>query len=447
MIIRARPERDWGAPAAMNDYDKALTARGSSEDRVTDPATPDLICRIARRGCLARLEGITVGRLTVRDGSGSVSFGQSAPDRELDIQIRVDDPSAWLDLASGGTIGAAEAYMQGKWHSNDLAGIMRLLAVNRQVMDGLEGGLARISQPLLRLAHWVRRNSRRGSRRNIHAHYDLGDELFSLFLDPTMMYSSAVYPAAHSSLETAAVHKLDLICRKLALGPDDHLLEIGTGWGGLALHAAKHYGCRVTTTTISANQLQFARRRVAEAGLGERVKVISQDYRDLSGQYDKLVSVEMIEAVGLRYLDTYFRACSERLKPCGRMLLQAIVIADRHYDQARRSVDFIQKYIFPGGALPSMAALMQSVARVSDLQITDLHDIGLDYARTLEDWRARFLARLNEVRALGYPDEFIRMWEWYLAYCEGGFRERATSAVQVVFDKPASRLHARLMIS
>lgn len=424
----------------MNKLDKTLDEQPAGRAAEAAGLRADGVSRLARSGCLRRLTGISDGRLVIRDADGAWEFGKPTALCQQEVQVRVSDPGAWLDLATGGTIGAAEAYMQGKWQASDLTGLMRILVLNREVMDGLERGLARLGQPLLRLVHWYRRNSRRGSRRNIHAHYDLGNELFSLFLDPTMMYSSAVYPRADSSLEEAAVHKLELICRKLELGPDDHLLEIGTGWGGLALHAARHYGCRVTTTTISANQLEHARRRVAEAGLADRVTVLSTDYRDLRGQFDKLVSVEMIEAVGLRYLDDYFRACSERLKPCGRMLLQAIVIADRHFEQAKRSVDFIQKYIFPGGALPSMAAMLDSVARRTDLQLSGLQDIGLDYARTLGDWRERFLARLADVRALGYPDEFIRMWEWYLAYCEAGFRERATSTVQLVFDKPRCRL-------
>jgi cyclopropane-fatty-acyl-phospholipid synthase len=255
-----------------------------------------------------------------------------------------------------------------------------------------------------------------------------------------MMYSSAVFPRPGASLEEASTHKLDLVCRKLQLEPGDHLLEIGTGWGGLALHAARNYGCQVTTTTISRNQFEFARERVRAAGLEERITILMDDYRDLTGTYDKLVSIEMIEAVGHDFLDNFFRICSDRLKPSGRMLLQSIVIADRNYAEARNSVDFIQKYIFPGGALPSCGAILDSVSRVADLQLTHLHDIGLDYARTLQIWRERFLQRRPDVRQLGYPDEFIRMWEWYLAYCEGGFLERAISAVQVAFDKPACRL-------
>lgn len=420
----------------MNDFDDTFDrAQTSAAERGTGFAV-----RLARRAVHQQLKSLLHGRLRIRDALGTAVFGEASGQAATEVTVQIRDLSAWLDIATGGTIGAGEAYMAGKWHSNDLLAAMRLLVVNREVMNGLESGMARFGSALLRLAHWHHRNTRAGSRRNIHAHYDLGDELFSLFLDPSMMYSAAVFPHAEATLEEASLHKLDLICRKLELQPDDHLLEIGTGWGGLAIHAACHYGCRVTTTTISQNQFEFAQRRVQAAGLADRITVLSQDYRDLQGQFDKLVSVEMIEAVGHRFVDQYFRICSERLKPAGRMLLQSITIADRYHEQARHAVDFIQKYIFPGGALPSMSAISSTVARMTDLQLTHLQDIGLDYARTLRIWRERFLQRQPEVRGLGYPDEFIRMWEWYLLYCEAGFMERATSTVQLVLDKPACRL-------
>jgi len=425
----------------MNELEKVIEQQS---DPLLAPAAsqPGLAIRVARRACLRRLGGLADGRLTIRDWRGSSVVGEADGPGAPDASVHVIDPSAYLDLATAGTIGAAEAYMQGKWSTPDPLELVRLFVRNRAMMDDVEGGLARLGVPLLRLAHRLHRNSRGGSRRNIHAHYDLGDDLFALFLDPTMMYSAAIFPHSESSLDEAAVHKLDVICRKLELRPEDHLLEIGTGWGGLAIHAARHYGCRVTTTTISQNQLEYARRRVREAGLEDRVEVVARDYRDLDGEYDKLVSIEMIEAVGHEFLDTYFEICARRLRPTGRMLLQAIVIADRHYEQARRSVDFIQKYIFPGGALPSLGSMLDAISRRTDLQLTGLQDIGLHYARTLECWRKRFLSRLREVRRLGYPDEFVRMWEWYLAYCEGGFRERAISGVHLVLDKPLCRLPA-----
>ncbi|MSR09162.1 MAG: class I SAM-dependent methyltransferase [Gammaproteobacteria bacterium] len=427
----------------MNDVEETLDRPDTG--RTAEPR-PQLTAalRLARRGVHDVLASITAGRLQLQDPLGSFAFGSpptAAPSPAApDVTLHIHDFSAYLDIATGGTIGAAEAYMAGKWTVSDLPGVMRLLVINREVMKRLESGMARLGGALLKVAHWQHRNSRAGSRRNIQAHYDLGNELFALFLDPTMMYSSAVFPRPEASLEEASLHKLDLLCRKLDLQPSDHLLEIGTGWGGLALHAAQNFGCCVTTTTISRNQFDFATERVRKAGLSDRITIISEDYRDLKGTFDKLVSVEMIEAVGLNFLDSYFRVCSERLKPAGRMVLQSIIIADRNYEQARHAVDFIQKYIFPGGALPSCGAMLSSVSRVTDLQLTNLQDIGLDYARTLQIWRERFLRRLPDVRRLGYPDEFVRLWEWYLAYCEGGFLERAISAVQVVFDKPDCRL-------
>ena len=285
----------------------------------------------------------------------------------------------------------------------------------------------------------MRRNSRAGSRRNIAAHYDLGNEFFRSFLDETLMYSAATFEHEQQSLHDAQVARLDRICRKLELGPDDHLLEIGTGWGGLALHAARHFGCRVTTTTISREQWTLARERVREAGLGDRVEVLCEDYRDLTGTYDKLVSIEMIEAIGHQYYDTYFAKCSELLAPHGAMLLQAITIADQRYERARRSVDFIQRYIFPGSCIPSVAALSSSIARASDLRLFHLDDIGPHYATTLAHWRQNLRANLARVRSLGYGEEFIRMWEYYFCYCEGGFMERVIGDVQMLLVKPGNR--------
>ncbi len=394
----------------------------------TGPAT-----RALRRQFWRQLSRLRHGRLVVRDALGEAAFG---PPGEAEVVVRIHDPSAYVDIATGGTIGAAEAYMQGKWSAADLPAMVRIFAANREVMNDIEGGLAALAAPLLRLSHWLRRNTPRQSRRNIGAHYDLGNEFYRLFLDRTMSYSAGIYPRADSTLEEAAVHKLDVICRKLELGPRDHLLEIGTGWGSLAVHAAQRFGCRVTTTTISARQREYALSRVREAGLDERITVLDEDYRQLTGEYDKLVSVEMIEAVGLGYLEQYFRVCAARLKPHGRMLLQGIVIADHIFDQARRSVDFIQKYIFPGGALPSLGAIQAVVRRATDLRLVHLQDIGEDYARTLREWRRRFLAQAAALRELGFSEEFIRMWEYYLAYCEGGFLARAISDVQLVLDKP-----------
>jgi len=313
------------------------------------------------------------------------------------------------------------------------------MVVNREFMNDVDSGWSRLSAPLLKGAHWLNRNDKDGSRRNIAAHYDLGNRFFELFLDETMAYSCGIFSSPETTLREASEAKFDAACSKLGLQPGQHLLEIGTGWGGLAIHAARHYGCHVTTTTISREQYELARERIARAGLADRVTLLLEDYRDLRGQYDALVSIEMVEAVGHHYLDTYFRQCSRLLKPTGAMLLQAITIRDQFYAQAIGSVDFIKRFVFPGSFIPSVRALVDSAARVTDLKLFHLEDIGPDYARTLRLWRERFLARLPEVRAQGYPDSFVRMWEFYLCYCEGGFEERQLGDVQMLLTKPRSR--------
>ena len=394
---------------------------------------------LARRAVLARLAGVTHGRLRLRDGDATHEFGTASERCALAVTVEVHDPRFYTELAFGGSIGAGEAFMSGYWSCEDLTAVIRVLVNNLHVVDGMEGGLARMGAPLRRALHWAARNSRRGSRRNIAAHYDLGNDFFQLFLDPTMMYSAACFERPGMTLEEASTAKLDRICRRLDLQPGDHLLEIGAGWGAMALHAAGRYGCRVTTTTISQQQYELARQRIDAAGLADRITLLRDDYRDLKGQYDKLVSIEMIEAVGYQYYDTYFRHCSDLLKPDGRMLLQAITIADQRYEGARKSVDFIQRYIFPGSCIPSVAVICDAIARVTDLRLVDLHDIGFDYATTLRLWRENMMANLARVRALGYPDEFIRMWEFYFCYCEGGFAEGVLGDAQMLFAKPQAR--------
>ncbi len=388
---------------------------------------------LARQLVHARLATLEQGRLRIHELGECQAFGKAAGG--IDASITVQDPAFYSELAFGGTIGAGESYMLGHWRSDDLTALMRLMLRNRHALDAMETGLARMAAPLRRLAHWLHRNTRVGSRRNISAHYDLGNELFRLFLDETMMYSCAYFERPEMTLAEASTAKLDRICRKLALGPGDHVLEIGTGWGGFALHAAGRYGCRVTTTTISPSQHELASRRVRAAGLLDRVTLLQDDYRDLDGQYDKLVSIEMIEAVGHQYLGEYFRTCAERLRPGGRMLLQAITIADRHYLRTRDEVDFIKRYIFPGAFIPAVSPIAQAMADSSDLRIVHLEDIGLHYATTLARWRDNFFAHLDQVRALGYPESFIRMWEYYFCYCEAGFAERLLGNVQMVLAR------------
>jgi cyclopropane-fatty-acyl-phospholipid synthase len=405
---------------------------------------PHFLDGLAERAVRARLAGIEHGQIVLVAGGEHQYYGRRTERCPLGVTVRVHDPRFWSELAFGGSIGAGEAYMQGYWSVNDLTALVRILLQNRAVLDGMETGLARLTGPVQKALHWLNRNTRAGSRRNIAAHYDLGNDFFRLFLDPTMMYSSAIFDRPKASLFEAQLAKLDRICRKLDLKPSDHLLEIGTGWGGMAIHAAQHYGCRVTTTTISRQQHELARERIAAAGLEDRITVLLEDYRDLTGQYDKLVSIEMIEAVGHQFYDAYFRQCGRLLKHDGLMLLQAITIADQRYDAARKTVDFIQRHIFPGSTIPSVTAMLDATTRASDLKLTHLEDIGPHYATTLRVWRENFLRNLEAVRALGYPEEFIRMWEFYLCYCEGGFAERALGDVHMLLAKPGNR-HAPIV--
>ncbi len=394
---------------------------------------------VARAAVTRLLRRLSTGSLALHERGVAQRFGSGDG---VHAEIRVRDPRAWQYVLSGGVVGAGEAYMLGYWSSPDLVAVIRVFSANMAAMDAMDAGSSLLRRGLMRLLHKLNANSRSGSRRNIGAHYDLGNDFFRLFLDDSMMYSAAVYPDPQSTLEDASRHKLDLLCRQLELGPDDHLLEIGTGWGGLAIHAAQHYGCRVTTTTISREQFEYASAAVNRSGLADRVTVLCEDYRELRGSYDKLVSVEMVEAVGHEYYSDYFRTCSQLLKPGGLFAMQAITMADQRYRQARDSVDFIKRYIFPGGCLPSVEVLAQHVARDTDMQIVQLRDITADYARTLADWRERFLDARDAVRAMGFDEVFERMWEFYLCYCEGGFRERIISTVQVTFAKPGYRCEA-----
>jgi cyclopropane-fatty-acyl-phospholipid synthase len=388
---------------------------------------------LARGLVLSRLGALRHGHLRLREGADVFDFGvaNATPDATLTVL----DPAFYADIAFGGSVGAGESYMLGTYEADDLTALMRVMLRNRGALDALEGGIARFAAPLRRMAHWVHRNTRAGSRRNISAHYDVGNDFFRLFLDETMMYSCALFARPQMSLAEASTAKLEAICNRLQLGPNDHVLEIGTGWGGFAMHAASRHGCRVTTTTISPSQYQLARERVIAAGLADRVTVLLQDYRDLDGRYDKLVSIEMVEAIGHQYFGEFFRVCAERLAPGGRMLLQSITIADRRFAAARDDVDFIKRYIFPGCCIPSVTALAQAMTAASDLRIVHLDDIGLHYATTLAHWRENLFANLAKVRALGYPETFIRMWEFYLCYCEAGFAERALGDVQMLLAR------------
>ena len=407
--------------------------------KINDRARMGVVDRYCRKQIFRALQDLPEGLLTIEEQGRAHAFGQSHSD-QLRATISVSDPTFYRSLMFGGSVGAAESYMQAHWRTPDLVAVIRLMARNINWLNKLDNSGLPVQRVTNRIYHWLTRNSESGSRRNISAHYDLSNEFFRLFLDPSMMYSAAVFPDRHCSLDAAAEHKLDLVCQKLELTASDHLLEIGTGWGGLAIYAAENYGCRVTTTTISRQQYEYACQRVKEKGLSDRVNVMLEDYRNITGQYDKLVSIEMIEAVGHKYYGTYFSKCSSLLKHNGLMVIQAITIAEQRYEQAKKSVDFIQRYIFPGGCLPSHQIITGCLGRNTDMQLTGFQEIGLDYALTLRHWRKRFLANLEEVRKLGFDDTFIRMWDYYLSYCEGGFLERAIGTSQMVFAKPGRQL-------
>jgi len=401
------------------------------------PAGP--VQALGRRAMLSQLARLPTGELRIIEDGSERTYGRRTPSCDLTATIEVLQPQFWADAAFGGTVGAGESYIRGDWACDDLTSLVRIMVANRDWMNSMDTGLATVSAPLRRILHWLNRNSRQGSRRNIAAHYDLGNDLFQLFLDETMAYSCGIFETPHSTLHEASLAKFDTVCRKLDLRPGDRVVEIGTGWGGFAVHAARHYGAQVTTTTISREQHDYAARLIAREGLEGSVTLLLDDYRDLTGNYDKLVSIEMIEAVGHRYLDTYMRKVSSLLKPDGMALIQAITLQDQYYQEALDSVDFIQRFIFPGSFIPSVSAIVESAGRATDMKLFHLADIGPHYATTLAAWRERFMSRLPEVRALGYPDEFIRMWEFYLCYCEGGFLERQLGDVHALFTKPGCR--------
>ena len=393
-----------------------------------------------RRLALRALAGIHSGRLEMVEVDGKrLGFGEA--DTDLAATVEVRSPRFYRAML-GGSVGLGEAYRDGVWDCDNLVALVRIAARNMGTLDRWRRRLHPILSPLQRTLWRVPRNSRRGARRHISAHYDLGNDLFALYLDESMMYSSAVFPTPDASLAEAQEHRLERICRALELAPDDHLLEIGTGWGAMAAYAASNYGCRVTTTTISREQRDGALRRIQDAGVEDRVTVLLDDYRDLRGRYTKLVSLEMIEAVGWQYFEHFFRRCSELLEPHGLFFLQAIVIDDRLYEVVKAARSFSNTLIFPGGCLPSVEVIERCIARETDMSMVWLEEIGAHYARTLELWRERFIANTDLAGELGYDEPFRRLWTLWLAMSEAGFRERRLRDVQVLFAKPGRSIDA-----
>lgn len=401
------------------------------------PQEMNMFDKSAKKILINLLSNLTQSQLTFIDNDETITLGDSKA--SLKASVHIINPKTYKRILLGGSIAAGESYIDGWWTSPDLTKVIQVLGREQGIREGLEKSFTKV----LTLPKWVyhkaRKNTKEGSKKNILAHYDLGNEMYETFLDKEMMYSSAIYPHQEASLDEAQLHKLDTICQRLELKPGETLLEIGTGWGALAIYAAQHYGVQVTTTTISDAQFEYAKARVNALGLTDKITLLTKDYRELEGQYDKLVSIEMIEAVGHEYLPSFFETCNQHLKPEGKMLIQAITISDQRYDQYRKGVDFIQRYIFPGGCLPSINVMADNVANKTDMVITGLHDIGQDYAKTLKHWFERFDAQLTDIKKMGYGDDFIRLWQFYLCYCEGAFLERTISTVHLVAAKPGYR--------
>ncbi|QMV13834.1 SAM-dependent methyltransferase [Vibrio spartinae] len=402
----------------------------------------------ARAMVLKSLRLIKVGSLTLEEnfaGQARISDAVSqqsaveqfgfAHDDQPQAHIRVNHPDFYASVLKGGSIAAAEAYMDGWWDSPNLTAVTELMARNLNALDQLEAQSSVLVRAMNKVGHWLKRNSIGRAKQNIEAHYDLGNDLYQTFLDQRMLYSSALYLNTSDSLEQAQIQKMDRLCQQLQLTANDHVIEIGTGWGAMAIYMAQHYGCQVTTTTISEQQYAYAQAEIERLGLSEQITLLKQDYRLLDGQFDKLVSIEMIEAVGKSYLPSYVAKCQSLLKPGGRMAIQAITIADQRFDCYSNDVDFIQKYIFPGGFLPSITVLTQMATRHTDFVVRDVFDLGLDYAQTLADWRCRFDASCNKVKSLGYDGRFVRMWRYYLCYCEGGFKARTISTIHMTLQR------------
>ncbi|MFK7759021.1 MAG: class I SAM-dependent methyltransferase [Phycisphaerales bacterium] len=403
-----------------------------------------LFRQTAKKAVIHRIDQLRKGAITLVDQESELLLGNSSEKSQWHAHIRVLDSRFYSLCVQQGSLGFAQGYLDGYWETDDLTKLLQIFVRDISITHTKPTLTQRVLTPLKRVAHGLKQNTKIGSRKNIAAHYDLGNELFELFLDPTMTYSCGIFEHQDSSLHEASLAKLDRICKKLDLNPSDHVLEIGTGWGSFAIHAAKNYGCRVTTTTISKEQHALASKRVREAGLENQITLLLEDYRDLEGQYDKLVSIEMIEAVGHKFLDTYFGSCSNLLKPDGQMLIQAITMPDQRYQKYLRTVDFIQHFVFPGSCCPSPKAISDSVARATNLRSVHLEDLTPHYPTTLGHWRTKFMESIDTVQALGYPKRFERLWEYYLCYCQAGFNERYIGTVQIMFNKPECRTQSIL---
>jgi len=406
-------------------------------DAVKTPKKSTFLTSIFKSGLQKKFKNLKTGHISVNDGDETFTFGDSSSDEKVSVDIHSQE--FYVMTGSGGALGIAEAYVAGYWSSDDVVKLFQIIIRNRDILLSLEKGFAKLVKPINKMIHRGRQNTLKGSKENILAHYDLSNDFYKLWLDPSMTYSCAFFNNDSVTLEEASIEKLDRICRKLDLSEDDSVLEIGTGWGSFSIHAAKNYGCKVTTTTISDAQFDYARSRIKDEGLESKITLINKDYRDLDGKYDKIVSIEMIEAVGYEYIPDYFSKLSSLLNSNGLVALQGITYNDQNFEVYKDSVDFIKKYIFPGSCLISIAQIIDVIKKDTDLAMVDMEDITKHYAVTLNRWRKNFMDVIPKVKEMGYSQAFINMWEFYFLYCEAGFSERNIGDVQMIFAKSGSR--------
>ncbi|MFL3004540.1 MAG: class I SAM-dependent methyltransferase [Candidatus Neomarinimicrobiota bacterium] len=406
-------------------------------DQAASSKKNTFLSSIFKKGVMNKFKYLQYGSIKIIEGDEILSFGDSGSNDKVTVTIHSNE--FYVFLGSGGVTGVAEAYMAGYWTADNLVLLLQIVIKNKKILLSLDSGFAKIINPINKLIHWSKQNTLKGSKQNILAHYDLSNDFYKLWLDPTMTYSCGYFQDNSVSLEQASIEKIDRICRKLKLNKNDHILEIGTGWGSFSLHAAKQYGCTIDTVTISDAQYEYASKKIESSGLESQINILNKDYRKIEGKYDKIVSIEMIEAVGYQFIPQYFSKISSLLKEDGLVAIQGITYNDQNFEQYKNSVDFIKKYIFPGSCLVSVAQISDVIKEYTDLTIVDMEDITKHYAETLNRWKVNFLKVIPEVKKMGFSEAFIKMWEFYFVFCEAGFLERNIGDVQLVFSKSGAR--------
>ncbi len=406
-------------------------------DHAASSKKTTFLASIFKKGVMNKFKRLKYGSIKIIEKDEILSFGDSESDDKVTVTIHSNE--FYVFLGSGGVNGVAEAYMAGYWAADNLVLLLQIIIKNKNILLSLDSGFVKLLNPINKIIHWSKQNTLKGSKQNILAHYDLSNDFYKLWLDSTMTYSCAYFENNSVSLEQASIEKIDRICRKLKLNKNDHILEIGTGWGSFSLHAAKQYGCTIDTVTISDAQYEYASKKIESSGLDSKINIFNKDYRKIEGKYDKIVSIEMIEAVGYQFIPQYFSKISSLLKKDGLVAIQGITYNDQNFEQYKNSVDFIKKYIFPGSCLISVAQISDVIKEYTDLAIVDMEDITKHYAETLNRWKANFIKVIPEVKKMGFSEAFIKMWEFYFVFCEAGFLERNIGDVQLVFSKSGAR--------